>query len=194
MFVHLFKIILNLFYVFRYFSWLTSLPKLYKYRDISRSERDILWNFLEIFLGCWYTSSKWFCISCKFVSLLVGLLPYLNWTNIEISPVLDDIFFLSCLEAFLECLYTRSKLFWNSCIAVSLLVGLLPYLNNINIGIHSVLNNASFCFVGAFVGCLYTSSEYFLYSSMSVSLLFDSLSFWNYVNVEISPLLDDISI
>ena len=91
-------------------------------------------------------------------------------------------------------MYTKSKLFWISFMGVSLLVGLLPYLININIGIYPVLNDASFCFLGAFLGCLYTSSEYFPFPCMSVSLLFDSLSFWNYVNIEMSPVLDDISI
>ena len=57
------------------------------------SEWDILLNFLEAFLGCLYTCSKWFWNSCMSVSLLVGLLPYWNYTNIGISPVLDDIFF-----------------------------------------------------------------------------------------------------
>ena len=91
-------------------------------------------------------------------------------------------------------MYTRSKLFWISFMGVSLLVGLLPYLININIGIYPVLNDASFCFLETFLGCLYTSSEYFPFPCMSVSLLFDSLSFWNYVNIEMSPVLDDISI
>ena len=82
-------------------------------------------------------------------------------------------------------MYTRSKLFWISFMGVSLLVGLLPYLININIGIYPVLNYASFC---------YTSFEYFQFPCMSVSLLFDSLFFWNYGNIEISPVLDDISL
>ena len=86
------------------------------------------------------------------------------------------------------------SLFWISFMGVSLLVGLLPYLININIGIYPVLNDASFCFLETFLGCLYTSSEYFPFPCMSVSLLFDSLSFWNYVNIEMSPVLDDISI
>ena len=76
----------------------------------------------------------------------------------------------------------------------SLLVGLLPYLNNIDIGIYQVLNDVSFCFLETFLGCLYTRSENAPFPCMSVSLLFDSVSFWNYVNVEISPVLDDISL
>ena len=46
MFVHLFPIILNFMYVCQSVSWLTSLLKLYKYRDISCSGWDI---FLKIF-------------------------------------------------------------------------------------------------------------------------------------------------
>ena len=52
MLVHILQIFLNSV------SWLTSLLKLDKYRDISRSGWDIFLIFLEIFLGCWYTSSK----------------------------------------------------------------------------------------------------------------------------------------
>ena len=49
------------------------------------------WNFLETFLGCLYTLSKLFRISCMSFSLLVGLLPYWYETNKGISPVLIDI-------------------------------------------------------------------------------------------------------
>ena len=45
MFLHLFQIILNFMYVCQSVSWLTSLLKLYKYRDISSSERDIFLKF-----------------------------------------------------------------------------------------------------------------------------------------------------
>ena len=45
MFVHLFQIILNFMYVCQSVSWLTSLLKLYKYRDISSSGRDIFLKF-----------------------------------------------------------------------------------------------------------------------------------------------------
>ena len=49
MFVHLFQIILNFMYVCQSVSWLTSLLKLFKYRDISSSGRDIfLKNFGNI--------------------------------------------------------------------------------------------------------------------------------------------------
>ena len=45
MLVHWFQIILHFFYVFQYVSWLTSLPKLYKYRDIFSSRWDIFLNY-----------------------------------------------------------------------------------------------------------------------------------------------------
>ena len=45
MFVHLFQIILNLFYVCQSVIWLTSSLKLYKDRDISSSGRDIFLKF-----------------------------------------------------------------------------------------------------------------------------------------------------
>ena len=63
------------------------------YKDISSSGLDIFLNFLETFMGCWYTISKLFWISCTSVSLYVGLLPYWNKINLGISPVLDEIFF-----------------------------------------------------------------------------------------------------
>ena len=69
-----------LFYVCQSVSWFTSILKLEKYRDISRYR----------FLAYGYTNFKKFWIS---VSLLVALLPYRNETNIEISPVPDDISF-----------------------------------------------------------------------------------------------------
>ena len=58
------------------------------------------------------------------VSLLVGLLPYFNYRNIGISPVLDEICFWKFLETFLRCWYTSSKYFLNLCMSVSLFVGL----------------------------------------------------------------------
>ena len=45
MFVHLFQVILNFMYVCQSVSWLTSLLKLYKYRDISSSGRYIFRKF-----------------------------------------------------------------------------------------------------------------------------------------------------
>ena len=70
---------------------------------------NIFWNFLEACLEFWYTRSKCFLISCMCVSLLVGLLPYWNYVNIGISPVLDEISFWTFFEAFLGGLYTCSK-------------------------------------------------------------------------------------
>ena len=52
-------------------SLLISLLKLDKYRDITNLDEISFWNFLETFLGCWYTISKLFQISCMSVSLLV---------------------------------------------------------------------------------------------------------------------------
>ena len=63
------------------------------------------------------------------VSLLVGLLPYWNYTNIGISPVLEEISFWNFLETFPGYIWTMSKLCWFFCMSVSLLVGLLSYWN-----------------------------------------------------------------
>ena len=68
-----------------------------------------------------------FGISSMSLSLLFGLLSYWNLANIGITQVPDEISFWNFLEAFLECLYTQSKLFGIVCMSVSLLVGLLPY-------------------------------------------------------------------
>ena len=91
---------MNCLYVFQSVCWLTSLLKLDKYKDISSSGWDILLKFFETFLGYWYTSSKCLWISCMCVSLSVGLLTYWTYTNIAISPVLDEISFWNILEIF----------------------------------------------------------------------------------------------
>ena len=65
--------------------------------------------------------------------LLFGLLSYWNYTNIGISPILDKISFWNFLETYPGCLYTCTKYFWNYCMSVSLLFGLLPYWNYTNL-------------------------------------------------------------
>ena len=55
------------------------------------------------------------------VSMLVSLLPYWNYVNIEISPVLDKIYIWNIFEKFLGYFWTTSKLFCISCMSVSLL-------------------------------------------------------------------------
>ena len=67
-----FKIIIIFLYICQSVSWLTSLLSLDKYRDISSTGWGIFFKFLQTFLGCWYTSSKYFQISCISVSLFVG--------------------------------------------------------------------------------------------------------------------------
>ena len=102
------------------------------------------------------------------VSLLVGLLPYWNLTNIGISPVLNETSFWNSLEAFLGCLYTIFKSFQFSCTSVSLLVGLLPYWNYTNTGISPFLDDIYFWdFLETFLGYWYSSSEYFWISCIS---------------------------
>ena len=78
MLVHYFHIILNFLYVCQSVSWLTSLLKLHKFRDISSSRWYIFLEFLETLLGCWYTISKYFWISHTSVSLFVCLLSCQN--------------------------------------------------------------------------------------------------------------------
>ena len=64
MLVHLFQIILNFLYVCQYVSWLTSLLKLDKLRDIFSSGWDI---FLEFFEDIPETLVHWFQIILNFL-------------------------------------------------------------------------------------------------------------------------------
>ena len=88
MLVHLFKIILNFFYVCQSVSWLTSLLKLYKYRDISSSGWDI---FLKIFgdisgmLAGQFQIILWFLYVSQSVSLLTSLLQLQKYRDISSS-------------------------------------------------------------------------------------------------------------
>ena len=63
------------------------------------------------------------------VSLLVGLLSYWTYVNIEISPVLDETSFWIFLQTFPGYVWTISTLFWISCMSVSWFVCLHPYQN-----------------------------------------------------------------
>ena len=82
-----FQIIQNFLHVCQSISWLNSVLKLNKYRDISSSGWDkfLISDFLKTFLGCCYTSSKLFKISCVSASLLVGLLPFWKGQVLAIS-------------------------------------------------------------------------------------------------------------
>ena len=80
-------------------------------------------------MECFHTRSKKFWISFMSVSLFVSLLPYWNYVNMGIYPVLDEISFWIFLETFLGYFWTVSKLFWISCMSVTLSVGLLPQWN-----------------------------------------------------------------
>ena len=75
MFVHLFQIVVNFLYVCQSVSWLTSLLKLFKYRDISTSGRDIFLKFsghipgmlahwLQIILKFWYVCQSVIWLTC----------------------------------------------------------------------------------------------------------------------------------
>ena len=83
-FLHYFQTLIQFLYVCQSISWLTSLLKWGQYRDISSSEWEIFLKFLETFLGCLYTNSKYLWYFCMSVSLLVGLLPHRNVPNIDL--------------------------------------------------------------------------------------------------------------
>ena len=110
------------------------------------------WNFLETFIGCFYTSSKWFWISCMSVSLfayfLTTIIPsYISSSGLEI--------FLDFLETFLRYWYPEFFV----CL-VSLVVGILPWWNQTNLGILPALDEISYwIFMDTFLGCWYTCSK-----------------------------------
>ena len=156
MLVLLLQIMLT-FFMSQSVSWLTSLLKLDKYRHISGPEWDIFLKKIWDIPGMLLHHFQIILISCMYLSLLVGLLPYWNHTKVGLSPVLYEISFWNFLEAFLGCFYTCSKWFWISCMSVNLLVGLLPYWNYTNIGISPYLEDITFSnFLETFLGCLYT--------------------------------------
>ena len=140
--------ILIFLYVGQSVSWLTSLLKKDKYRDISSSGWYISLRFLETFMG-------WgFQINLKFLSVCVQLNKLFN-------------IFGSGLGIFLESSSNSPRVFVNyfkySCISsmsVSLLVGLLHYWKQANIGISPVLEWISFLNIfETFLGCFYTISQ-----------------------------------
>ena len=77
MLAHQLQIILNFMHVCQYFSWLTSLLNLYKYRDNSSSEWDI---FLKLFgdipgmLIYYFQMILYFLYVCQSVIWLISLL------------------------------------------------------------------------------------------------------------------------
>ena len=108
MFVHLFQIILNFMYVCQSVSWLTSLLKLYKYRDISSSGRyisEIFWrHFWDVGTLIPNKSEFLVCLSVCYLAYI-----FTEITQIWITPVLDDISFWNFLETFSGLWYTISK-------------------------------------------------------------------------------------
>ena len=90
-------------------------------------DKRSFWNFSYTFQGCWYTSFKYFGISCLSVSQLIGLLPHWNYTNREISPVLDEQSFWNFLKIFCGCLHISSTYFQIFCMSVRLFIVSLPF-------------------------------------------------------------------
>ena len=78
-------------------------------RDISSSGWDIFMDSLETFLRCCYKGSKQFWIFCMSFSLVVGILPQRNLTNLGIPPALYYVSFWIFMDTFLGYWYTCSK-------------------------------------------------------------------------------------
>ena len=90
--VHYFQIILHFLYVCQSVSWLTSLLKLNKYRDISSSGWDIFlifWGDIPGMLVHLLQMILNFMYVCQYVYLLTSL----SKVDKGISPVLDEISF-----------------------------------------------------------------------------------------------------
>ena len=83
MFVHLFQIILKFMYVCQSVSCLTSLLKLYKYRDISCSGQDIFQTFLGPFFQYFKMNAPNFVYVCRSVSWLTSLLKFDKYGDIS---------------------------------------------------------------------------------------------------------------
>ena len=88
MMVHYFQIILNFLYVCQSVSWLTSLRKLDKYRDISSSGWDIFLKFFGDISGMlvhYFQIILNFLYVCQSVSLLTSLLQLHKYRDISSS-------------------------------------------------------------------------------------------------------------
>ena len=122
------------------------------------------------FLGCLFTCTKQFWNYCMSVSLLFGILPYWNYTNLDNSSSGWDIFlkFLGdIIETFIHKFQIILIFFVCQCVS-----RLLPYWNYTKMGLSLLLDEIHFWkFWETLVGCLHTNSKYFWISCMSVSLL-----------------------
>ena len=92
MLVHLFQIILNFLYVCQSLSWPTSLLKLYKYRIISSSGRDIFLKFFGDIPGMLVHYFQ-IILNLMFFCQSVCLLTSLPKLDKGIYPDLDDVSF-----------------------------------------------------------------------------------------------------
>ena len=140
------------------------------------------WYFWETLQGYVWTICKLIWIFCMSVSLLAGLHSYWDYANIEISPVLDDLYFWIILETFLG----LGKKIWIilNILYVSQSVCLLTSLPNLDKGISPVLDEISFWFFGDIPRIFLDYIQiilYFLYVCPSVSQSLISLPighFW----------------
>ena len=127
------------------------------------------------------------------VSLLVDSLPYWNYTNIAISPLLErylsEIF--GDISGMLTCQFQMILIFLYDCQSVSWLTSLLilfKYRDNSSSGW-----DISLKFLGDNLRTFIHYIQIILIFFMSVSLLVGLVSYWNYVNTRIAPVLEQIS-
>ena len=132
-----------------------SLLKLDKWSDLPCSEWDI---FLKLF---WYI--PWMLVHyCQIITNFLFVFQSFNWFTslMKLGKYGDETSFWN----FWRHSWDIGTLVWNSsesfCMSVSLVVGILPQWNLINLGISPALYDISFwIFMDTFLGCWCTCSE-----------------------------------
>ena len=144
LFVQYFQIITNFFYVCQSISWLTSLPKLGQYRNISCSGWDIFLKLYRdiprIFLH-YFQISSYFWLVCQSVSWLTSVQKLGQYRDISCS---GWYIFLKLFGDIPGMFVLHFQVNSNSFMCISLFFGSFPYWNKTNIWISPVLQEISF--------------------------------------------------
>ena len=127
MFVHQVQINTYFFCFCQSDHWFSYIMKLGQDGDISTSECNFFLKVLEIFLGCFYTSSILLQNASMCLGLFVALITFWNKANRMQSPLLNDLCFWHFLRHSQD-ICTVLTIFTFFCIFVSLFVGILSNL------------------------------------------------------------------